>query len=240
VTLLRRPGGRVLVIGCDSCGGIGNKPLDVVQTPPDIVGYFTARVAVMEVLSVGAELLAVVDTLSVEMDPAGKEIIRGVRRLLDEAGFAADYMNGSTEENFVTSQTGLGVTVIGEVAEDKLKLKRSLPGDWVVMLGEPMTGIAVLESGRSICSLKQLKLLAASYLVHEVIPVGSKGSGYEADLLAELNGCTFEARLEANAQLTVSGGPSTSVIFSIAEGNLKAIQEEIGGAMQVIGALKRA
>lgn len=237
LTLIRRPGSRVLVIGCDSSGGIGNKPLDAVQVPSEVVGYFTSRVAVMEVLSVGADILTVADTLSVEMNPTGREIIRGIQRLLKEAELHAEYLNGSTEENFKTVQTGIGVTVIGEADEEKLKLRRSVSGDLIVMLGEPLTGLAVLENAVSICSVKQLKQLTRSSLVHEVIPVGSKGALYEAGLLADLNGCDFLPLTDDRALLEASGGPSTSVIFSIAEQDMEALARETGGRLKVIGYL---
>lgn len=238
LTLIRRPGSRVLVIGCDSSGGIGNKPLDAVQVSPEVVGYFTSRVAVMEVLSVGADILTVADTLSVEMNPTGREIIRGIQRLLEEAELHAEHLNGSTEENFKTVQTGMGVTVIGEVDEEKLKLGRSVTGDVIVMLGEPLTGLAVLENASSICSVKQLKQLAGSPLVHEIFPVGSKGALYEAEMLAELNGCAFLPLTDDTTLLEASGGPSTSVIFSIAEQDIGAIAGEIGGRLRVIGYLE--
>lgn len=152
LTIVRRGGGRVLVIGCDSSASIGNKPMDAVQTPPAVAGYYAARVAVMEVLSVGAEILTVIDTLAVEKEPTGNEIIRGIHRLLQEAGLTAAHVNGSTEDNFVTCQTGIGITVIGEADETQLKLGCSSAGDCIVMLGEPLVGSAVLEQEASQCT----------------------------------------------------------------------------------------
>ncbi len=226
-----------MVIGCDSSAGIGNKPMDVVPAPPDIVGYYAARVAVMEVLSVGADILTVVDTLAVEMHPTGCEIIRGVHRLLDEAGLTELHVNGSTEENFESRQTGVGITVIGEISEDELKLKRSAAGDCLIMLGEPMLGAAVMEHPDRQCSIRQLQSLAALPEVHEIHPVGSKGAGYEAALLAGLNGCRFEPVPGITDKLKVSGGPATAVIFSVAEENAAAIPSVIGGRMEIIGHL---
>ncbi|HHY18163.1 MAG TPA: alpha-ribazole-5-phosphate synthase, partial [Firmicutes bacterium] len=40
----------VLVIACDSAGGIGPKELDSVKVPGYVLGRFTARVALMELL----------------------------------------------------------------------------------------------------------------------------------------------------------------------------------------------
>lgn len=237
LTVVRRGEGRVLVIGCDSSASIGNKPMDAVQTSPEIAGYYAARVAVMEVLSAGAEILTVVDTLAVEKEPTGSEIIRGISRLLEEAGLTATHVNGSTEDNFATCQTGIGITVIGEADRAQLKLGCSQAGDCIVMLGEPLVGIAVLEQEASQCTLRQLQLLAAAPEVHDIHPVGSKGAGYEAELLAELNGCSFEAMPGITDMLETSGGPATAVIFALEERNLTELQSRIGGKMEIIGYL---
>lgn len=238
LTLVRRGGGRVLVIGCDSSGSIGNKPMDAVQTSPEIAGYYAARVAVMEVLSAGAEVLTVVDTLAVEKEPTGNEIIRGINRLLEEAGLTAAHVNGSTEDNFATCQTGIGITVIGEADEAQLKLGCSQAGDCIVMLGKPLVGSAVLEQEDRLCTLRQLQLLAAAPEVHDIHPVGSKGAGYEAELLAELNGCSFRPVPGLTKILEASGGPATAVIFAVGEQDLADIQSSIGGEMEIIGYLQ--
>lgn len=238
LTLVRRGQGRVLVIGCDSSASIGNKPMDAVQTLPEIAGYYAARVAVMEVLSAGAEVLTVIDTLSVEKEPTGNEIISGISRLLEEAGLTAAHVNGSTEDNFATCQTGIGITVIGEADEAQLRLVCSQSGDCIVMLGKPLVGSAVLEQEASLCSIRQLQLLAAAPEVHDIHPVGSKGAGYEAELLAELNGCSFKPVPGISEKLETSGGPATAVIFAVGEQHLADIQSRIGGEMEIIGFLE--
>ncbi|QUL57922.1 hypothetical protein KDC22_16435 [Paenibacillus tritici] len=237
LTLVRREGCRVLVIGCDSSASIGNKPMDVIQTPPDIAGYYAARVAVMEVLSAGADILTVIDTLAVERNPTGYQIIRGIHRLLHEAGLTDAHVNGSTEDNFVSCQTGIGITVIGEADEEQLKLGCSAIGDCIVMLGEPLVGSAVLEQEAKQCSIRQLQQLAGAAEVHDIHPVGSKGAGYEAGLLAELNGGSFQALPGITEKLEASGGPATAVIFTIEKSNLELLQSSIGGKMEIIGHL---
>lgn len=228
----------MLVIGCDSSASIGNKPMDAVQTPPAVAGYYAARVAVMEVLSVGAEVLTVIDTLAVEKEPTGNEIIRGIRKLLEEAGLTAAHVNGSTEDNFVTCQTGIGITVIGDSDETQLKVGCSRIGDCIVMLGELLVGSAVLEQEASQCTIRQLQLLAAAPEVHDIHPVGSKGAGYESELLAELNGCGFQPVPGIADKLQASGGPATAVIFAAEERKIRELQSRIGGKMEIIGYLQ--
>lgn len=62
ISLIPR-GEQYLAIACDSCGGVGSKEMDLVPASPQIVGYYTARVALMEVLSIGALPMALINTL---------------------------------------------------------------------------------------------------------------------------------------------------------------------------------
>jgi selenophosphate synthetase-related protein len=98
-----------IVVACDSCGSIGMKKGDVLKIPPFYSGKFTARVGIMEVLCTGAEVVTIVDTVSNEMEPTGNEIIRGIKEELKAANINEVVLTGSTEENFPTISTALGV-----------------------------------------------------------------------------------------------------------------------------------
>ncbi|UTW69818.1 hypothetical protein KHA80_02285 [Anaerobacillus sp. HL2] len=67
-------GDKKLVIACDSSGAIGPKELDVVKVDANIVGRFISRVVLMEIISVGAKPITLIDTLSVEMNPTGLKL----------------------------------------------------------------------------------------------------------------------------------------------------------------------
>ncbi len=140
VTLLPLSEDQYLVIGCDSCGGVGTKEKDLVKVSPEITGYYTCRVAVLEVLAVGGRPEVVIDTLAVEWDPTGKQIYQGIQRFLDESGLKIGAINGSTEENFPMVQTSMGITVIGRAFKKELRLNRSRPGDELWVLGLPKVG----------------------------------------------------------------------------------------------------
>ncbi|WP_129409246.1 AIR synthase related protein [Marinitoga lauensis] len=115
MTIINVCDNKELAIACDSSGGIGNKQMDIIKVPPDIVGYFTAHVALAEIISYGAFPIAVIDTLSVELNDTGKEIIKGIKKALEQLGINENkIITGSTEENFPVVQTGMGITVIGE------------------------------------------------------------------------------------------------------------------------------
>ena len=133
ILLFQLPNRQVLVIGCDSAGGIGPKLLDKLKVSGYILGKFTARAALMEVLAVGASPLCVVDALGVEPYPLGKEILEGIREEAKLAGLDPELaVTGSTEKNIVVEQTGIGVTVIGTCQKDQLKIGTSQPDDIVV------------------------------------------------------------------------------------------------------------
>ncbi len=54
LTLVTLDEGRVLVVACDSAGGIGPKELDSVKVPGYVLGRFTARVALIRCWPPGA------------------------------------------------------------------------------------------------------------------------------------------------------------------------------------------
>ncbi len=71
---------RILVIACDSSGGIGNKEGDQLQVDPEIAGYYAAFVPLIECMAVRGEVISLIDTLSVEMVPTGERIIHGIKK----------------------------------------------------------------------------------------------------------------------------------------------------------------
>lgn len=77
-----------LILSCDFDGAIGEKPNDIVKISNYLIGRFAARVTLMEMICCGAAPVAVVDTLSVELNPTGKKIIAGVFDKMKEAGLS--------------------------------------------------------------------------------------------------------------------------------------------------------
>ena len=211
--LLRMDGGRVLVEACDAAGGIGSKSNDNVKTSSRIVGRMTARVALMELLSVGAEPLSIVATLPVELKPTGNRILRGI---MDEVRYA-DYgglpIISSSEKNVRVKQTGVGVTVLGIIAQSQLMIGQCRPGDELVAIGEPRVKGEVLEGERRRLNAdtKDLFKLQNCSIVHEIIPVGSRGIWHEAEVLAkDSNVSVTQAR--SSVDLRKSAGPSTVLL----------------------------
>ena len=134
--ILRIDRGRLLVVSCDAAGGIGSKPHDKVKASPRIVGRMTARVALMELLAVGADPISIAGTLAVEPEPTGNQVLRGIADEIRTAGLHGLPIICSSEKNVKVSQTGVGVTAFGSLANSRLKIGRCRPGDELVAVGE--------------------------------------------------------------------------------------------------------
>jgi len=227
----------VMVVGCDSSGGIGPKPLDKIKVSGYTLGRFTARVVLMEVLAVGALPICLTNTLGVEPDPTGLEILEGIKSevQLVRLGYRL-VITGSMEKNVPVNQTGIGVTVVGLASKNELKLGLSQPGDSLVAVGIPSVKNEVLaaERQRKIADLDDLLKLMGCGFVHEVIPVGSEGILREANVLAHDSG--LQLKLEENeVETKKSAGPATVILTSISKTNVKKLSGVIDKPLHVIG-----
>ncbi len=245
VKIIQLSNEQFLVIGCDSAGGIGPKPLDKVKVSGYIIGKFTARVALMEVLSVRAQPIAVIDTLSVEMQPTGIDIIKGIQREVEDAGLDPDLvLTGSYEKNVPTEQTGLGVVVIGIIAKKDLKIGTSKPGDAVVAIGEPKVGdevVELIQSGKEkefLADLKDVKTLLSLEFVHEILPVGSRGIAKEIETLTKPHNLAFSIEKEVKVDLEKSAGPSTVVLVTLSREKVQKLKPQFQKPITIVGKLE--
>jgi len=239
LTIIEVGENQVLVLACDSSGAIGPKELDRVQVSGELLGKEITGVALKEVLAAGAEPIALMNTLSVEMDPTGKDIIRGIVTAAKEAGLDSDaVINGSTEENIPVAQTGIGVTVIGTAAKDRLRPGSSQKGDRIVCVGVPKVGPEVLEDQGEIVTVEMVKTMAGAPFLHDILPVGSKGIRYEMDQLV-LNGeGTLEIFRPRDLDLVKSAGPATCVLVTLAPQHLTELTRMVSVPCTVIGEIR--
>lgn len=209
-----------LVAACDSCGGIGDKELDVVRVPGDITGRFTARVALLEVLAVGARPCLAAAAVCNEQSPTGEVLLKGVRDELSARGLSSLPLAISCEKNMPTRQTGLGITVIGTVEGASLRVATTRRGDSVYCLGLPKVGPEVHSADDpEIVQAEHVEELLNNPQIHDIIPVGSRGISGELASLAGAVGLAFEAgEIPPRLDLYKSGGPSTCLLFTAAPG----------------------
>lgn len=232
--------GEVMVIGCDSAGGIGPKILDKIKVNGYILGKFTARVALMEVLSTGAKPICLVDTLSVEPEPTGTDIIRGVKDEAKEAGLDPNLaVTGSSEKNISVEQTGIGVTVIGITRKGSLKIGLSKPKDVVVAIGVPCVGneVVLAEKERRIADISDLLKLLDIDFIHEVIPVGSEGIVHEIGIIAKESNLKFKLLDQSKVDATKSAGPATVILASLPDFRMTELKSVISKPINIVGHL---
>lgn len=227
----------LLVVGCDSAGGIGPKPLDKVKVDAFTLGRFTARAALMEVLAVGATPICIVDALGVEPEPTGNEILRGIRAEAEDAGLDPELaVTGSTEKNIRVEQTGIGVTVVGTCRREQLKIGTVRPKDIVVAVGVPCVGEEVVpaeEAGKITDTADALRLRSADF-IHELIPVGSAGIRCEMRTLAEGANLWFRMLPQHAINVEKSAGPATVVLAALAENTLEKLEQLTNKPVNVV------
>ena len=201
-----------LVIACDTIGGIGPRAED--SYPADTVwcAHLAARVPLLEVLCAGARPLILVNTLCQDWESA-QPMIEEFRRCAVAVGIDPTAVTGSTEDNVTTTQTGIGVTIIGVMPDGKLP--RAHDGDVLVRVGTPISAPDddVAPGRREIVALEEVRELMASGKVHDCVPVGSHGVAWEAAQLASTAGLRAEFR-DVEVDLAHSGGPSTCLVLA--------------------------
>lgn len=207
--------GTCLVVACDSCGAIGEKAFDVVKVSSYIVGRFTTRVALFEVLAVGAVPQIVTVAVSNEPNPTGEGLLGGVKDELKLTGIGSLPVAISTEKNIPTRQTGLGISIVGTCKREQLRIATSPSGDNVYCLGLPKVGSEVQSpDDEEIVQAKHVLSLLRIKGIHDIVPVGSQGIRREAEQLAKNSGCDFIPDRSFPLDWEKSAGPSTCLLFA--------------------------
>jgi len=239
VLLLRVSRDRLLAVSCDAAGGIGSKLHDKVRAHPRLLGKMTARVAMMEVLAIGATPIALVGTLSVEPEPTGDQVIKGMLAEVRYARLRNVQILSSSEKNVKVSQTGIGVTAIGFVSTSNLKTGRCRPGDEIVAVGEPHVGQEVLrgEANRKIADTLDIIKVREESFVHEIIPVGSQGILKEARTMAKDSNLSVRLLGSQRLDLKKSAGPATVILCALRQGSFRKMEALLDKPTNVVGQL---
>ena len=205
----------LLVATCDSCGGIGEKQLDSVSVPAELVGRLTARVAMLELVAVGATPRLLTVAICSEPEPTGTKILAGIETELRTAGFDGLPRIVSTEKNITVRQTGLGIGVAGICPLSDLKVNRSQRGDIVYCLGLPKVGGGEIERADDpqIVQIEPLMRLVRCASIHDVLPIGSSGILQETNRLSKRVNCRFQQNGHS-IDVQKSAGPSTCAVFT--------------------------
>ncbi|MFC2089040.1 hypothetical protein ACFLSX_05500 [Calditrichota bacterium] len=234
--------GYSLIIAVDSDGGIGSRPGDTVKCNDYLLGRLSMRVPLMEILGSGSLPLAAFNVLTFPMDVHAKEIIRGIREELSDAGLGRDFpLSGSTEDNVITRETGLGTMVVGIVHKDDFRPGSSLPDDNVLCVGIPKSApedeLSIDDT--EILKWHHLRKILNQSNVHDLLPVGSKGVLYEAHNMAETAKLKFLANSNSVFDFYKSAGPSTCIILSCTGKFEKTLQKMLDVPIINVGRLNQ-
>jgi hypothetical protein len=193
---------KTMVIATDCSGACGEMPNDIISVSPEVTAYYTARVAFMEVMSVGATPIAY--TFSNFIKDKYDAVQRGILKLIDELGLDKLDNIGSTETNFEMVQSAVGITVIGTI--DKYEEKKHTNHSYAC-IGYPLIGDEVVNNPDKILSMKDFLELVNDKKVDVILPIGSKGIKWE---MKSIFGKTI---LNSEVDIDKSAGPSTCVVI---------------------------
>ncbi|MDI6810745.1 MAG: hypothetical protein QMD80_03575 [archaeon] len=234
--------GQVIVLANTSSGGIGPKKEDMVKLDGKLLGRLMARAVLIKVLSSGAQPIALVANLSVELFPTGSQIFRGIREEVLKIK-TMDVLEGHTEEDIKTKQTGIGITVLGIGSEKELKIGKSLKNDLIIAVGEPKVGYEVIDAinanARDIIMVEDVLKLSKMAYVHEIIPVGHEGIKGGLKMMENTGGYRYKMATGIGGGLKVdiekSAGPSTVILLTLEEENIEEVKKRIKKPFQVLG-----
>ncbi|MCP8320564.1 MAG: hypothetical protein H3Z52_06450, partial [archaeon] len=143
----------------------------------------------------------------------------------------------NTEENISTDQTGLGVTAVGLVHEDELRIGRTQPNDALVIIGEPKVGDEVIQAEKEgkIADLQDLVRLIQLDFIHDLIPVDTQGITYEARMIAHMVGRQIEFYDNIKMDLEKPAGPATAILITMDEAKIEKLTWTIRKPITIIG-----
>jgi hypothetical protein len=212
-----------LVISIDSSGGIGLKESDIVKVPNEVVGYYTARVALMENMSVGGEPFALL-LQNFTGDAAWDAYKLGAEKALQELHLPSIPILGSSETNSSLLQSAFGVSILGRVSQKRVNTPE---GAYFAVIGNPLVGEEVVKQEEKVLPLSLFHSLLSVFGIYEIVPIGSKGIQYEWKLLCERSELKLASCHSTDGiDLEKSSGPATSILISY-DSSMEAIIKKI-------------
>ncbi|MFO7888096.1 MAG: alpha-ribazole-5-phosphate synthase [Eubacteriales bacterium] len=226
-----------IFVACDSSGGIGLKEMDELKVPPEITGYYTVNVITCELEALGVHPSLIINNVCAEMNDTAKRIIQGINRYLSEYYPEEEIsLTGSTEENFKTYQTALGMVAIGYKKTQDFAFFNTKSQNELILVGRPNLGKEVLKNEDENINAATVKVLRTIKGVIDIVPIGSKGINYEAENIGNFRNLNLKY-YENEVDLYKSSGPSTCCIASIDKDivDLKEIKKLLNKPVETIG-----
>lgn len=200
----------------DNAAAIGEKPQDVVSVPDKLTAYLTARVTFLEQLATNA-LPSHILLANFSGDAAWSRYVAGIQQVFDEAGLHCPPIDGSTESNMPTLQSGLSITMLGE-QQNRTETKHE-ELSWYTY-GLPLVGNEILAQPEDVAQLQPIFQAWKEGIVQQVWPVGSKG------LQAEFTRLFGEQQVKSSLDVEKSAGPCAVVLLGIQPENEQLAQKK--------------
>ncbi|MFJ7886731.1 hypothetical protein ACIQYL_01425 [Lysinibacillus xylanilyticus] len=194
-----------LIATTDNAAAIGEKPQDVVSASDKLTAYFTARVTFLEQLAANS-LPSHILLANFSGDAAWSSYVAGIQQVFDEAGLSCPLIDGSTESNMPTLQSGLSITMLGEQQKRTVAEHEQL--SWYTY-GLPLVGNEVLAQPEDVAKLQPIFEAWKEGIVQQVWPVGSKG------LQAEFTRLFGEQQVKSALDVEKTAGPCAVVLLGI-------------------------
>lgn len=194
-----------LIATTDNAAAIGEKPQDVVSTSDQLTAYLTARVTFLEQLAAHA-LPTHVLLANFSGDAAWSRYVAGIQQVFDEAGLICPQIDGSTESNMPTVQSGLSITMLGEQQQRTPYKHEHLI--WYTY-GLPLVGNEVLAQPEDVAQLQPIFQAWKEEIVQQVWPVGSKG------LQAEFTRLFGNQQVKSSLNVEKTAGPCAVILLGI-------------------------
>lgn len=194
-----------LIATTDNAAAIGEKPQDIVSASDKLTAYLTARVTFLEQLAANAIPTHIL-LANFSGDDAWNRYVAGIEQVFDEIGLVRPSVDGSSESNMPTLQSGLSVTMLGEVQKRTEYEHSKLI--WYTY-GLPLVGNEVLEQPENVAQLQPIFEAWQEEIVQQVWPVGSKG------LQAEFSRLFGENKVECLLDINKTAGPCTVILLGI-------------------------
>ncbi len=190
---------RNLIVTTDCAGSIGEKKQDKVSVDYQTLAYFTARNALIDMMSKNGTPQTLVYSNFCGDESLG-DLLMGTNKALKEAEVTCN-ITGSTESNFSMNESAFSVSLVGY---ETLKVDKDY--SCYAVIGMPLVGEEVLQYPELIVSLKEVEILRNHPSVSKVLQIGSKGINDRAKTVLNY---TFESDM---IDLNKSAGPSTCVL----------------------------
>lgn len=227
---LEQSRGLQLVTTCDIVAGIGEAKHDILQVPIRQVVWSVVRTALLEFLSVGAEPMQAVCLWGRSRQEAEMDMIPRLRKEFSLAGYEGVEITGSSEDNLPTTETALGLTLIGrrqvKGSQWDLPCQTWQVGDILWLVGQPYVGQEVIVHQEEIPDYEAWKVWQAYPLVKELIPLGSQGIAgkvtYVNQMITKLETSSFsdfscmqliiDKAVQSEPLYKASAGPATAFL----------------------------